>query len=224
VGEEYIAMISHDLRTPLAALHGNAQLLRKRLKDTDLDREKDLVEAILRCSDRMNLMIQELVDSSRWEAGSVELDLVRLDPNDLVSQVVQRCVRQEELARIQIRKGDAVPPIRVDPGRIEHAIANLVGNALKYAPPNSPVQVRVEQKGNRVLISVADGGPGIPPEDRARVFERMYRSQSAEGVEGLGLGLYISRFIVEAHDGKMTVESTPGGGSTFTIDLPAAPR
>jgi signal transduction histidine kinase len=124
--------------------------------------------------------------------------------------------------RLRLEVPEALPPVSADPTRLERILINLVSNALKYAPGDTEVVLAGAPVEGQVRISVADHGPGIPPAEADRVFERFYRSASATRKEGLGLGLYITRLMVEAHGGRIELESAPGRGATFHVLLPAA--
>jgi two-component system, NtrC family, sensor histidine kinase KinB len=167
----------------------------------------------------MNHMIEGLLDRSRLEAGQ---DTMRQNPIDLV-QFATRIIDQTMLPadRNQIHlEGDAQLPVIVDAAQIERVIINLLTNALKFSVPGSPVVVRFDRDGNRALVSIADQGSGIDPQDLPHVFEKHYRAHTRGDIEGAGLGLYISRLIVEAHGGRLWAESRVGIGSLFTFALP----
>ena len=213
--------ISHDLRTPLATIKLTAQWL-QRLLDTqpDYHRQSEGLSVIRRSTERMNAMIQELVDSARLEAGFLPMEKKPTDLRRLLSDLVSHFGPPEQRERLHLQGGEDLPKVAVDPQRFERALTNLLSNALKYSPSPNPVTLRLARRGAKVLISIADCGPGIPAADLPRVFDRYYRTSSASPTEGLGLGLYIARLIVEAHGGRIMVESTVGQGSTFTIVLP----
>lgn len=218
--EEYVSLISHDLRNPLTVLMSQSDWLCRLLKDKDLSQETRSAEAILRNSKRMNAMIQDLVETTRLETGQREM---RKEPTDLlrlVSDVVEHVVSVGDRDRILLESPEWGPPVAVDSARIERAITNLIVNALKYAPPESPITVVLRRGKDDVEISVIDRGPGIAPDAQPHLFDRFYRARTGKKTEGLGLGLYIARLIVESHGGRIWVESEYGKGSTFHVSLP----
>ena len=221
--EGFIRLITHDLRSPLAALTGTAQLMQRSLRNKGLTREQTMADLILTSGRRLNTMIQDLVESVNLESAMVEMKKEPTDLCALVKSLVQRVGTPVEQARIQLECPlESLPPVLVDQSRIERAIANLVTNAFKYSPQESPVVVQVRREAQEEIVSVVDRGIGIRPEDLPRIFERAYRVNSVRKVEGLGLGLYIARLIVEAHGGRIRCESEVGKGSTFSISLPVA--
>lgn len=222
--EEYVALISHDLRNPLASLMGYAQLLHRSLVQRGLEREVANAEIVLDNARRMNAMIQELVETAHLESGRLEVRKELIDLPQLVYDIVERLSVTDDRSRIRVGAVERVPAVPADPNRIERAIVNLLTNALKYSPSDRPVVVRIRRRGDEVLIAVADQGVGISPEDVPHLFERFSRGTSGRRTEGLGLGLYIVRLIVEAHGGHIWVESELGKGSTFYVTLPLTQR
>ncbi|MHB1134136.1 MAG: sensor histidine kinase [Chloroflexota bacterium] len=218
--KDVLRLVSHDLRQPLTVVRGQAQmLLGAKEKEGAPPRELHGLRAILANTDRLGRMIAELVEASRLEAGEVQLRCERVHLPEWLPAVAQRAALPEEAPRLDVQTGD-LPLIQADPERLERALQNLIGNALKYSPAGTPVCVRAEIQGREAVLSVADIGAGIPSADLPRIFERYYRAEEARQHEGLGLGLYITRLIAEAHGGRLWVESQPNQGSTFYLAVP----
>lgn len=218
--EEYVSLISHDLRNPLTVLKGHGDLLYRLLSRQGLDREASSAEAIGKSARRMQAMIQDLVESVRLESGRLELRREPVELRYLLADIAEGVGSTEDRARLRVECPEGIPAVPMDSERMERAIVNLVTNALKYSPPDSPVLVRVERREDEVAISVTDQGVGIPPEELPHLFERFYRAKTAGTAEGLGLGLYIARLIVEAHGGRVGAQSEVGKGSSFSLTLP----
>jgi two-component system phosphate regulon sensor histidine kinase PhoR len=219
--EDFIRMISHDLRQPLAIVYGQAQLLLATLEKEGIEgRKRRSVDAIVNSSSRMAAMLRDLVESVRLESGQVDLRTEPVDPYSLVSDVIKHMGSPEEAARINVDVAEGLSPVLVDTERIERVFANLIGNALKYAPGETPVYVRAAGWDGGVAFSVEDQGPGIPAAEMPHLFARFYRARRTTKAEGLGLGLYISRLLVEAHGGRIWVDSEIGKGSVFSFTLP----
>lgn len=222
--EEYLSMISHDLRNPLSAMLTRATWLKRQLLQKGLEREAAGAESIMRSGAGLNAMIQDLVESARLESAHL---VIRKEPRDLgalLTDAAERGVKPDERVRVRLDVQPGLPPVPVDAQRLERVVVNLLTNALKFSPLDRPVVVRLVQRdhgtGNEVVVAVTDQGMGIPAEDVGRLFQRFSRGSGAHRTEGLGLGLYISRLIVEAHGGRLWVESKPGHGSTFQFTLP----
>ncbi len=215
--EMVIHTISHDLRTPLTLVQGHAELLGTACRD-----ENSLahLEAIRISAERMNAMIEELVDAARLEGGKVHLTTEPVFLDQFLGDLLQRASSALETARIIVEVPPELPPVAADPNRLERILNNLLTNALKYSPDDSPVAVRAQRSGEEVVISVQDRGQGIHPEDQLHIFDRFYRPRSGRKADSVGLGLYITRVLVEAHGGRIRVESEPGVGSTFFFTLP----
>ncbi|OPZ82792.1 MAG: Sensor histidine kinase YycG [bacterium ADurb.Bin429] len=221
--ELYVHTISHDLRTPLAIIRGHAQLIRDHMVQEEQHDEAQFgIEAILRSTQRMNTLIQDMVDVARFEGGKVQLQLRPVNLPVFLGDLLKRSEAVIETERIIVEQAGVIPFVMADYDRLERIIINLLSNAMKYSPKNSSVIVRMERAGNLVAVSVQDFGRGIPEEAIPHLFERYYRVAGTEKVEGIGLGLYITRLLVNAHHGDIWVESRVGEGSTFTFTLPIA--
>jgi signal transduction histidine kinase len=221
--EELLDVVSHDLRSPLGALVGQAQVLGKRAGGDAFVRAR--VESILRCASRMDTMIEDLLDSTRQESHQLRLQLEPVDVGVYLTELLERCASVLDGGRVRLAlEGGRSLVARVDPGRLDRIMLNLVGNALKYSPSESQVDVTVAGSDAWVTVTVADHGPGIPRADLAHVFDRFYRGQRTAAQGGLGIGLYSVRLLVQAHHGTVRVESGPTRGTTIQIALPASPE
>ena len=218
--EDYVHIVSHDLRQPLTVVSGMAQWLQRRLAQTGTEQEANAAGRIVVSAQRMQSMITDLVESARLESGQIEIQRAPLDVLAVVRGVVDRVGSAEDQARVQVEAPEPVPPVPADRDRLERVIINLITNALKYSPVDRPVVVRVGRSEDAATIAVTDRGGGIPAADIPHIFDRFYRAKTGKKAEGLGLGLYIARLIVEAHGGRIWVESELGKGSTFGISLP----
>jgi PAS domain S-box-containing protein len=221
--EDLLRMVSHDLRSPLTAVQGQAQLLLKLMERSGQDdRMLRSAETIVDGARRMNSMIQDLVDLARAESRQLQLnpEPVRLRP--FVLEMERRLAGGLEVGRVRLEIPEEFPAVLADPGRLEQVLTNLIGNALKYSDAGTPVVVTGFVSPPEVTVCVTDVGQGIAPEEAQHVFDRYYRTRGARGVEGLGLGLYITKMLVEAMGGRIWVESQVGRGSTFSFTLPVA--
>jgi PAS domain S-box-containing protein len=217
--EEYLALISHDLRAPLTAILGRAQILLRQLMQHGLAREAEGAKNMVDSSLRMKHMIEEILDRTRTDADRDARHRAAIDLVALVQQMIDQTIAPDDGARVTL---DAVPtlPVVVEEAQIERVIVNLLTNALKFSPHDHPVVVQVFKHAADAIVTVTDQGIGIALEDLPHLFEKHYRAQTVGQIAGNGLGLYSSRLIVEAHGGRLWAESTVGMGSTFTVALP----
>jgi signal transduction histidine kinase len=221
--EDLLRIVSHDLKTPLGAIAGQARILRRKAESDDWVAAR--ADAVLRATQRMESMIQDLVDGARHEAGRLRLDLRTFDLGPYLAEFLGRMEGTLDVERVDLAVAATSPlRVRADPDRLERVLVNLVSNALKYSPPEGRVRVSALDRGAWLVLSVADEGPGIAPEDLPFLFERYYRGRAAGEREGLGLGLHSARMLVEAHGGRIRVENVPGAGARFVVELPAAPE
>ncbi|MBI3979830.1 MAG: hypothetical protein HY331_16765 [Chloroflexi bacterium] len=221
--EEFISVVAHDLRGALTPIRGYSDyLVRLATRESLPDGMERALTAIVANSRRLDRMIEDLLDVSRIEAHRLTIDKKLRDLPALVREIV---LRSEELTKghpVEVGVRGAVPPLEVDADRFEQVLTNLLSNAGKYSYPDSPILVDVEPRPGEVVVSVANLGPGLGAEDRQAVFTRFHRTRLAreEKVPGLGLGLYIAKGLVEAHGGRIWVESEPGKRTAFSFALP----
>lgn len=220
--DEFLSVAGHELRTPLAALQLQVQSLLHRTP-SKADRLLDRLAKIERHTARLGNLVDELLDVSRINGGRLQLHLCEIDAESLVRDVIERLGPKFQRAGMGIAL-DLQPGVRGhwDGTRIEQVLSNLLENAVKYGA-GEPVEIQVRAAGGRARFSVRDHGIGIRPEDRARVFERFERAVPEQAYAGLGLGLWISRQLVDAHGGCIGFESVPGQGTTFVFELPLEP-
>jgi PAS domain S-box-containing protein len=222
---QYVHTISHDLRNPLMTLLGHAEILQMPASRIPLGEvEQRSVEAIVRATQRMNVMIQDLVDSARAEGGSIELHPERVELGSFFADLLDQSRGILAVDRLRVDVPPDLPPACADPGRLERILINLLSNALKYSPPGAPVEVSAVSRDGEIVVSVTDAGRGIDPADLPHLFDRYFRTAAGREAGGLGLGLYITRMLVEAHGGRIRVESERGTGSTFSFTLPQWPE
>jgi PAS domain S-box-containing protein len=220
--EDFIRALSHDLRNPLTVISGQAQWLERHFGQQDLPRGTRAAQAIRQSSRQIAAMVDDLLESVRLGSGQMALQRQQVDIAGLVADIAGRIGTRDDRARLRVECPREIPPVWADSAQVERAIVNIVTNALKYSPPEKPVQVQVEPGDGEAVISVIDKGIGILPEDLPYLFERFYRARVGRQADGLGLGLYITRLIVSAHGGRVWAESRLDEGSTFHFTLPYA--
>jgi two-component system phosphate regulon sensor histidine kinase PhoR len=223
VRQDFISNISHELRTPLAALKALAETLEETALD-DPPAARRFLQRMATEVDSLSLIVSELLELSRIESGRVPLNIKPTKPYAVVIPAVERLRLQAERAGLLVSSDcpDHLPLVAADPLRLEQVIVNLLHNAIKFTPTGGHIGVSAHQDGGSIIFSVVDTGVGIAQEDLPRVFERFYKADRARSSGGTGLGLAISRHLVEAHGGKIWVESTEGQGSTFSFSIPLA--
>ncbi|MBW3613128.1 MAG: GAF domain-containing protein, partial [Chloroflexi bacterium] len=218
--EEFLSAAAHDLRTPLTVVLGQAELLERRhQRAPDAPADARGLARIAREARRLSDLVTELLDAQRLEQGAM-MDLAPADLLDVVEEVRERYAEGE--VSVHVDEPAIALVASIDRTRIEQVLDNLVENALKYTPDGAPPEIRVTTADGEARLEVVDHGIGIPEPDRQRIFERFFRASNAQSITdtGLGLGLYICHRVVEQHGGRIWFESTPGGGTTFTIALP----
>jgi signal transduction histidine kinase/predicted hydrocarbon binding protein len=224
IRDEFLSVAAHELKTPLTSLRGFAQLLLRQAGDSPVPgRLRPALDAVDRQSAKLGVLVGQLLDVSRFEAGRLAVDRRMTDLVPLVRGVVDAAGATTKRHRFQLR-GPAVAMAFADPLRLEQVVTNVVENAVKYSPKGGPVNVEISKDGARVRVEVADSGLGVPPEHRARIFDRYFQAHTARRLGGMGLGLYISRQIVELHGGAIDASFPDTGGTCISISIPAKRR
>jgi signal transduction histidine kinase len=226
VKDDFIASLSHELRTPLYAITGFVELLQKnKVKDPVVQQE--FMGRISQNADRLVALVDELLDASRLEAGRIELDLADVNIGEMVSETLASLeslgAKKNLVITTSITGGGDRPIIALaDRQRLKQVLVNIVGNAIKFSPPAGRIGVRVSARDGQVRVETSDQGPGIPPDDLSLLFTKFYRTETSvkNAVSGTGLGLYISKMIMDSHGGSIGVQSIVGQGSTFYFALP----
>ncbi|HVL26327.1 MAG TPA: PAS domain S-box protein [Thermomicrobiales bacterium] len=215
--QDFLAMASHDLKTPVTVMRARAQLMRRRKAYDERG-----VDVILDQTRRMERLVSDLQIAAQLESGQLELQRSYSDANDLVREAAERTRAQTEQHHVHVDPSPRPVTGWWDPDRIGQVLDNLLGNAIKYSPNGGTIVVSVSAGDGMARLSVADEGAGIPEDIQGRLFERFYRADEAGLASGLGLGLYITQLLVAAHGGRIELRSAPGAGSTFTVVLPLA--
>ena len=219
----FVSVVSHELKTPVALIKGYAETLRREDADWDWETVQESLDVIAEEADHLTHLIDSLLEASRIQAGGLKLQPTDVHLPRLAEKVVDAFRTQTDVHTFDLDFPEDFPPVWGDPERLQEVLSNLVSNAVKYSPKGGMVWVggRVDQTG--VTVYVADQGIGIPPEEQDRIFDRFHRIETGlhRGTEGTGLGLYLVKAIVEAHGGRVWVESAPERGSIFMFRLPA---
>ncbi|MEZ4665803.1 MAG: ATP-binding protein [Thermomicrobiales bacterium] len=223
IKDEFVSVVSHELRSPLTPIRGYVQLVARELaREGNHELHVKRLNSIDAHVVRLARLVDDLLDVSRLRAGSLEIRPIPSDLVELTKDAVFVRSEGDNATRIEFVPKRASISGEWDPDRILQVVDNLVGNALKYSPPSGSVTVTVDVLDGRAMISVADEGPGIPESDRQDIFGAFFRTEDATSSQapGLGLGLYICRELVRAHDGTIEVDEAPGGGAEFRVLLP----
>lgn len=221
-GIAVVSAVGHELRSPLTSIRGYTSLLLNRWDRIGDDDKQMMLGQIHHDAERVTRLINELLDISRLESGRLSLGVQEIDLAELAARVVASIRATVPELEAELVFPAALPTVTADPDKVEQVLTNLVENAAKYGSPAGLVVEAevVDREGRRrVAVTVRDTGPGIAPEDLPRVFDRWFQREHGRP-SGTGLGLWISRGLVEAHGGRLTVESPPGQGAAFTFTLP----
>jgi len=224
VRDEFLSTAAHELKTPVAAIKGYVQLLRRWAPEGHDAREKNAFAVINRQCDRITRVVQELLEASRLQHGKLELHCRHADLSAIAAEVVERVRAVAPRHRLELERPKELWAL-VDPERIDTVLVHLIDNAVRYSAEGTRVLVRLAEDGGEATVSVTDEGMGIPADRRSRVFEPFFRARgelSQTVQEGIGIGLHVTREIVNRHGGRVWFESEEGKGSTFHFSVPLA--
>lgn len=218
----FISVISHELKTPVALIKGYADTLRRKDARWDPEIMQESLTVIVEEADRLNQLIDNLLDASRLQAGALPLEMDQVALNVLAERVARLFRTQTETREIVVHFPPDFPVVVGDVVRMEQVLNNLVSNAIKYSPDGGTIEISGRVLPNEVIVTVSDKGVGIPFEEQTRVFERFFRGvrERHQSTPGVGLGLYLTKAIVKAHAGRIWVESHPGEGAAFSFAIP----
>lgn len=215
-----LSAVSHDLRTPLAAITGAASALREEAPGAAGPERQELLDTILEEAERLERLVANLLDMTRLEAGRIELRREWVPLEEIVGAALGRLEPRLAGREVRIDLPADLPLVAADPLLLEQLVLNLVENAIKYTPASGPIEIAAMVRDGWLELSVADRGPGLPRGEESRVFEKFFRGRHPPGVPGVGLGLSICRGIAEAHGGTLRAEAREGGGARFRLELP----
>lgn len=223
--DDFLSIASHELKTPITSMRLQTQMTERSLQKSDTKiLSPDKLEKYFATSnkqlDKLTRLIDDLLDTTRIRAGKLTVEPVEVNFSKLMEDILERYEDQLDNAKCQLQL-DIQKDVMVfcDPFRAEQVIINLISNAIKYAHAK-PISIKLHQEHGQAFVTIKDNGPGIAPEKLDAIFERFKRGNKHEGISGLGLGLYIAKQVMDAHHGSITVKSTPGLGSAFTIIFP----
>jgi two-component system sensor histidine kinase KdpD len=213
--------ISHELRTPIATISGAASTLLAGQTATNKGAHTALIHDIQSSAERLNRLVENLLDMSRLDSGRLHLKLEWCDISDVISVAVKRLEKDLAGHPLTINYAPHLPLVQMDFMLMEQVLVNLLDNACSYTPAGTPIEIGAATEEKFLCIRITDHGPGVPPGDLEHIFEKFYRVPGT-ATGGTGLGLSICRGLVEAHGGTLTAENAPAGGARFIIRLPAS--
>jgi two-component system sensor histidine kinase/response regulator len=219
--DEFLALISHELRTPVSVIFGNIELLSTHGERLAEDDKSAAMTDLRRETRRLRRLVENVLALARVEYG-VKNEPVPVSISTIIRQQVERHSQMYPERPIAAQLPGQLPPVVGDELSLELALGNLLANAQKYSPPDQPIEIAVQADERRVIVSVRDRGPGVPAEDAERIFDPFYRSESSGSIKGVGIGLAVCKRLLEAYGGQVWLSAHEGGGSDFSFSLPLA--
>jgi signal transduction histidine kinase len=222
---EFISTISHELKTPLTAVKGSLEITQKAISESFSDEVKGLIRIAARNVERLRRLVNDLLDSQKLEVRKVDFVIKRVEIDSLIEQSIELNQFFSDQYEIEIVLVNKLPGVKVhvDSERIIQVMNNLISNAAKFSPSKSSIRISMLKRNHQIRVAVTDSGPGIPAEFQKNIFQKFSYSDSPgrRGREGTGLGLWISKTIIEKHSGRIGYEANPNGGTTFYFELPS---
>jgi signal transduction histidine kinase len=216
---DFVSLVSHELRSPMAAVIGSALTLQQRWRELRPEQREAFLAVIADETTRLSVLVGDVLDTSRIEAGTFGYSFSDVDLAEIVRDSVAAAEIGQDEVRLSSDLAPELPHVRGDADRLRQLVDNLISNAVKFSTTGGEVRVLARQDDSRVIVRVADDGPGIPPEEHDQIFEKFGRAVGSPK-PGTGLGLFLARSFAEAHGGSLDVESQPGEGSAFTLTIP----
>ncbi len=220
----FIGVTAHDLRNPIGGIHGMSEVLRQEAETEGDDAHAEVFAMMHESSGFMLSLVEDLLTAIEFESGQLRLNLEPADLDELVASAVRlnRLLAARRGVELALRRSESLPRMRLDRMKLHQVLNNLISNAVKFSPTGATVVISAGTENDSVIVSVADSGPGIPPEELPKLFTPFLRTtvMSPHGEKGTGLGLSIAKSIVDAHGGCMRVDTEVGIGSIFTVSLP----
>jgi two-component system CheB/CheR fusion protein len=221
--EEFMSVASHELRGPLTVLTGYLGMLQRSLdRERDPEKVRQYLDQARHQTERLQVLVRDLVDVTRLQQGKIQLQMGPVDAVEAARQAITSAQQIASEPPIEAQLPDTAVIVRGDSTRLEQVLLNLLTNATTHAADSDKIEVSVSSQDGEAVLSVRDGGPGIDPQHLPHLFTRFYTAATQQSDAGLGLGLYISQELVDAMNGSISVESSTGEGSTFTVRLPLA--
>jgi signal transduction histidine kinase len=217
---DFVSLVSHELRSPMAAVIGSAMTLRERWRELSPDQRESFLALIEHETKRLADLVGDVLDTSRIESGSFSYSFADVDLGELIRETAALAESGQDEVAIRPRVEGTLPLVRADRERLRQVITNLIDNAVKYSPAGAGVDVEAFAENGKITVEVRDRGPGVGPEHQSLIFEKFGRVSGEHAKPGTGLGLFIARSIAQAHGGSLEVHSVPSEGATFALVLP----